>query len=127
MSEKMITPILEKIRPLIEPLSAEERLTLIQAIATLVPVTESAETSSRRQQLVEEQTKWYARPLIERRQYQGQYVALKDGEVIDQDQDQRSLVLRVKAQLGQAPVAILFADWEAPPTYTIHSPRLERK
>ncbi len=121
-----IIPILEKIRPLIAPLNAQERLTLIQAIAAIKPAYEPAVISStnRQQQLAAEQATWYERPLTERQQYQGEFVALKDGQVIDHDPDQRTLYLQVKAQFGRVPVAILNADWLEPPTYTIHTPRL---
>ena len=124
-----ITPIIEKIRPLIEPLTAEERLSLIEAIAKIGPALTSDEKSSSayRQQIMAEQASWFARSRAERQQYQGEYVALKDQQVIDHDFNQRALYLRVKTKHGRDPVAILFADWETPPTYSIHSPRLEKR
>ena len=123
-----ITPIIEKIRPLIEPLTAEEKLSLIEAIAKIEPALAPDEkrASTYRQQILTEQTSWYARSRAERQQYQGEYVALKEQQVIDHDSDQRALYLRIKTEHGRDPVAILFADWETPPTYTIYSPRLEK-
>ncbi len=122
-----ITPILEQIRPLVAPLNAHERRVLVQAIATLQPArTPVRPPLSRHQQLAQEQELWFARPLSERQLYRGQFVAVKNGQVIDQDQDQRTLYLRVKAKFGRSPIPILSADWPAPPTYAMHSPHLVR-
>ncbi len=115
-----ITPILEKIRPLVAPLNAKERLTLIQAIAAM-PAPATSPSTAHQQQLAIEQAAWYARPSTERQKYQGEFVALKEGQVIDHDPDQRTLYLRVKAQFGRGPIPILHADWTAPPTYTIYA------
>jgi hypothetical protein len=117
-----ITPILEQIRALIEPLNAQERLALIQAIAAIEAAPETATVSA----LQAEEAAWYAQPPSERQKYRGEFVALKDQQVIDHDADQRALYLRVKAKYGRSPIPILYADWAAPPTYTVYNPRLER-
>lgn len=120
---KTIIPILEKIRPLIITLTAEERLALIQAIATLESSPTPRPTLENRRQIIkQEQERWYARSASERQAYQGQFVALQQGKVIDSDPDQRILYLRIKKQYGRAPIPILYADWTEPPTYTVHSP-----
>lgn len=125
-----IAPILEKMRPLIAPLNAEERLALIQAIAEMT--TESEKTidpgdTNRHQQIAVEQAAWFKRPLTERQQFRGEFVALRDGAVIDHDHDQRTLYLRIKSNFGRAPIAILNANLESTPQFTIHSPSLVTK
>jgi hypothetical protein len=118
--------IWKKVHDLVAPLSPEERLELIQAIAALTPVPQDGELDDRRSQLAEEQTAWYAKPASERVPYRGQFVAVRGGEVVDHDPDQRELYVRVRAQFGHSPVLIVPAEWTEPPTYTIRSPRLEQ-
>ncbi len=112
-----IDPILEKIRPLIADLNAQERLALIQAIAEIddsAPAERS--TSDRQRQIASEQAAWFALPQPQRQQYQGQYVAVKDSQVIDSDRNQRTLYLRIRDKFGREPVAILNAAWETAPS-----------
>ena len=122
--------ILDKIRHLVVPLNAEERLALIQAIADVEPKpaveSDILPLAQRRSQLAAEQSAWYARPPDERARYHGEFVAVRDGQVVDHGSDQRALYLRVRAHSGHKPVLIVHADWDEPPVYTIHSPRLER-
>jgi len=123
--------ILDKICHLVIPLSAEERLTLIQAIADMEPKP-AAESDilppvQRHNQLAAEQAAWYAQPPGERARYHGEFVAVQEGQVVDHDPNQRALYLRVRARFGHNPVLIVHADWDEPPVYTIHSPRLERQ
>ena len=119
--------VLQKIRSLIAPLNAAERMAVIQAIAAMEPGVARGDTSSaeRRKQLAAEQASWYARPLAERQRYRGEFVAVTDGQVVDHDPDQRSLYLRVRQRFGHRPVLIVRADWTEPPVYTIHSPYRE--
>ncbi len=128
MESPVTTAILDKVRSLATPLNATERLALIQTIANMDPAVESTvpPSTQRRSQLAVEQAAWYARPPDERARYRGKFVAVHDGQVIDHDPDQRTLYLRVRARFGHTPVLIVRADWDEPPVYTIHSPRLER-
>jgi len=119
-----ITTVLDRIRPLVIPLSAAERLALVQAIASIEPKPAPSPQTQHRDQLAAEQAAWYARPPDERAHYRGEFVAVRGGQVVDHDTDQRALYLRVRARFGHTPAPILHADWEQPPTYTIHSPRL---
>jgi hypothetical protein len=123
------TNVLDEIRSLVAPLSAEERLVVIRTIAIMEPGDKASAVSpaERRSQLTAEQATWYARPHSERQRYQGEFVAVRDGQVVDHDPDQRSLYLRARARFGHAPVLIVHADWTEPPVYTIHSPRLEMR
>ena len=120
--------VIEQVRTLAAPLSNAERLALIRAIASLeTPEREAApRRDADRQAPDAEQEAWFARPLAERQRYAGEYVAVQDGQVVDQDPDQRALYLRVRAQFGHRRVLIIKADWDMPPVFTIHSPRLER-
>ena len=128
MESPVTTAILDKIRSLATPLNATERLALIQTIADMEPAVEIAvpPSAQRHSQLASEQAAWYARPPDERARYRGKFVAVHDGQVVDHDPDQRALYLRVRARFGHTPVLIVWADWDGPPVYTIHSPRLER-
>ena len=122
--------VFEQIQALIAPFSIEERLALIREIAAMPP-SFSTETLSPSlpqpfsTQLYREQAAWYALPAEERKCYQGEYVALHQGKVVDHDPDQRGLYIRIRERYGRAPVPILPADQEQPPTFVIHSPRLE--
>jgi hypothetical protein len=124
-----IAEIKDKIRDLVTPLNAEERLALIQTIAAMESANEAGDSSSeeRRQQLAAEQAAWYARPLEERQSHPGEFIAVYNQQIIDHDPDQRSLYLRVRERFGRSPVLIVHADWEEPPVYTMHSPRLEQQ
>lgn len=113
-----VHPIFEKIRPFVIRLTAEERLSLIEAIATLdsPPQPNIASRQQRQQRLKAEQQRWFKRPAVERQPYQGQFVALQNGQVIDHDADQRALTLRVRQAHALSPIAIIQADWTEIPT-----------
>jgi hypothetical protein len=122
-----VSNIFTKIRSLVQPLSAEQRLQLIQDIASMTPDEEVVrETPSTAQQLALEEDYWYGLSGEMRTRYANRYVAIKDRQVVDHDADQRALYLRVRQRFGSDPVAILRADWHEPPVFQIHSPRLER-
>ena len=121
--------VLDEIRSLVAPLSAEERLAVIRTIAIMEPGDKASAVSpgERHSQLAAEQASWYARPHNERQRYHGEFVAVRDGQVVDHDPDQRSLYLRVRARFGHAPMLIVHADWTEPPACTIHSPNTEMR
>ncbi len=118
--------IFEQILPLVRRLDAEERLALIRSIAlideTPFPVEETLDEHS--QQMLAEQEAWFARPKYERERYRGQFVAIRDGNVIDHDLAQNALLLRVRTKFGEAPIPILSGDWDTTPEYVFHSPSL---
>jgi len=113
--------IIEQVRALAAPLNAAERLTLIRAIASLdMPNRKTAaRESAHRETLEAEQEGWFARPPLERQRYANEYVAVRGGEVVDHDADQRALYLRVRRQYGRQPMLIVHADWNATPDFTI--------
>ena len=120
--------VIEQVRRLAAPLSSADRLALIRAIASLdTPERKrGSRADANRQTLDAEQDVWFARPSAERERYGGEYVAVSGGEVVDHDPDQRALYLRVRGRYGRQPVLMVRADWNAPPNFTLHSPRLER-
>ena len=120
--------VFEQIRDLVLPLTAEERLLLIQSIATL-DSTQSVPATNRdqqRDQLTAEEAAWYVLPLSQKMRYHGQYVAIHNGHVVDSDVDRRALYVRVRQRFSRTPIPILNAVWDEPPVYEFRSPRLER-
>jgi len=115
-----ITGILDKIRPLVSSLSPEDRLALIQAIAS-----EDLPASSQ-DKLLQEQLAWFARSKSDRQRFAGEFVAVQANQVIDHDADQRALYLRIRAHFPGRPVLIIHADWDEPPTFMHHSPHVEK-
>jgi len=113
---------LEMIRTLASRLSPDERLDLIRAIIDSA----AHEPDAWSAQLREEAAYWYARPAEERKPYRGQYVAVHKKTVIDHDVDRRALYLRVRSRYPDTPVLLAEADAQAPPEFTILSPRLEK-
>ena len=58
--------------------------------------------------------------------YPGQYVAVHNGQVIDHDQNLRTLHLRVFDRLGHIPVLLKQVTKEPAPELIFRSPRFER-
>lgn len=119
--------VIERVRELAVSLSAADRLALIRAIASIESAAEAEEEIGAEAEwsLAREQEAWFARPAAERQRYAGRYAAVHDGQVVDDDLDQRALYLRVRARYGRKPVLIVRGDWDQPPAYTIHSPQRE--
>ena len=122
-----VSTIFTQIRTLVQPLSAEQRLQLIQDIASMTQ-DEAAdrETPSRAEQLAVEEAYWYGLAAELRARYANSYVAIKNRQVVDYHVDQRALYLRVRRRFGSDPVAIVRADWQEPSVFEIRSPRMER-
>ena len=55
--------------------------------------------------------------------YAGQYVAMRQGEVIDHDHDGATLYRRVRARFGDEPVLVAPVNASPTPTYHLRSPR----
>lgn len=122
-----VSTIFTQIRTLLQPLNAEQRLQLIQDIASMAQDEAAVrETPSTAEQLAAEEAYWYELPAETRARYANRYVAIKNSQVADHDVDQRALYLRVRRRFGSDPVAIVRADWQEPPVFEIRSPRLER-
>ena len=124
--------VTEKVRELVAPLGAEERLQIMRSIAPGVAPrnakreTVRARANERRQRQQKESDAWFAMSLADRQLYSGNFVAVWEGQVVDSDPDQSEIYLRVRAQFGSQPVLIIHADWEETPEFTIHSRNLDR-
>lgn len=123
--------IVEKVKELVTPLGPKERLRIIQVISNLEfeadPAGEinGSDAAERRLRMLAELEMWYALAAEERQQYTGEYVALWEGKVVDHDADQGELYLRIREQFGSQPVPVVYADWQEPPTFVLHSPQVE--
>lgn len=89
----------------------------------LTPTTIGA---ARRAKIHTEAKAWRSLPEAERSRYQGQFVAVHEGRVIDHDADRLQLYRRVREQLGDMPVLITPADAPHPREFRLLSPRLDR-
>ncbi len=77
----------------------------------------------RQKRIVAETEAWYRLPIEERQKYQGKYVAVYDGQVIDSDTDRLALYLRVRERLGRQTVLITEGGDHPIPIYRVRSPR----
>ncbi len=58
--------------------------------------------------------------------YEGRYIAMHQGQVVDDDKDQLALLTRIEAQYPDTPVLITRVVSEPEETYTVRSPRWEQ-
>lgn len=137
MNQAMV--VFEQIKPLVSKLTDSERLELIRTIA-LAPTSSDAtkmpeiddvdsnnlDANELVQRMLEEQNSWYARSVQERQQYQGKYVAIFHGKVIDHDVDRSVLLHRIREKYGKAAIPILSAQQFSIPEYIIHRPQIVR-
>ena len=121
--------ILEQIRPLVRQLSAEERLALIRSITQIDPIGDPRPVSKEQtdedtqQQMLIEQEAWFAQPESERIRYRGRYIAIRQGQVIDQDAERRALLQRVRTRLGNTPIPIISGNDNMVLELIVHSPQ----
>ncbi len=120
--------IIDQVRRLAAQLSPAEKLTAIRAIvdSDLVYEQQKPQGDDSYRQILAEEVAWYAQPRIGRAKYAGEFVAVKDGVVVDHDRDQDTLDLRTRENWGDDPVLIVLADWDSPPEYAIMSPKNAR-
>ena len=64
---------------------------------------------------------WYTLPGETRNQYQGFFVAVYNGEIVDKDPNQRTLYLRAKARFGREPVLLVEGGDQPMPAYQNYS------
>ncbi len=92
----------------------------------VIAAVQLALTEYRERQIAAESKAWYALPREVRQSYAGRYVAVYQGQVVDVDPDQRSLLARIQKRLGRAPVMVTEGGDQPMPVYAIRSPRLVR-
>jgi hypothetical protein len=80
----------------------------------------------REQHIKEESARFAEQHGVLRERYMGQYVAMRDGEIVDHDTDVSVLYLRIKEQHGDAPILIAPVTEHPIPVYEMRSPRLAR-
>ncbi len=98
----------------------------IEAGAFVEAAVQRALQEYRERQITAESKAWYALPVEVRQRYAGVYVAVRRGQVIDTDSDQRALYLRVRQEFRHTPVMIAAGGDHPMPAYSIRSPRLLR-
>jgi hypothetical protein len=77
----------------------------------------------RQKRIAAETEAWYQLPVMERRQYDGQYVAVLNGAVIDHDADRMQLYFRVREKFGRQPILITPGGDQPMPVYRVRSPK----
>jgi hypothetical protein len=80
----------------------------------------------RQKRIVAETEAWYRLPPAERRRYEGKYVAVYQGQVIDSDTDRLTLYYRVRQKFGRQTVLITEGGDQPIPIYRVRSPRTGR-
>ncbi|MGB8645920.1 MAG: hypothetical protein WCF84_11835 [Anaerolineae bacterium] len=82
------------------------------------------QTLADRLKIEQEQEWWLGLPLKERAQYQGEFIAVHEQQLVDHDKDNRALHERIRAKYGRT--AILIMPAEGPREIRIFSPRIIR-
>jgi hypothetical protein len=81
-----------------------------------------------RQKRIEAETEaWYALPAEKRKEYEGRFVAVYNGEVVDNDIDRMVLYFRLRQRYGRQPILITEGGDYPIPVYRIRSPRQVRE
>ncbi len=66
---------------------------------------------------------WYNLPLEERKRYEGKFVAVYEGQVVDSDLDRLALYHRLRQKFGRQTVLITEGGDYPIPVYQVHSLR----
>jgi hypothetical protein len=80
----------------------------------------------RQKKIAVETEAWYRLPITERKKYQGKYVAVYQGQVVDSDPDQLTLFYRVRDRFGRQTILITEGGDQPIPVYRVRSPRRGR-
>lgn len=86
----------------------------------------AAEVAERWEKIRREARAWRALPDETRRQYGTDFVAVHNGEVLDQDSDRTALQQRIARRFGDVPILITPSQAPSPREFTVRSPHLER-
>lgn len=77
---------------------------------------------AREQKIREESSRFRSQHSALRAAYLGEYVAMRNGEVVDHAGDLNELYLRIRARFGDEPILIAPVTDESIPTYSMRSP-----
>ena len=80
----------------------------------------------RQKKIAVETEAWYRLPVAERKKYQGKYVAVYQGQVVDSDPDQLTLFYRVRDRFGRQTILITEGGDQRIPVYRVRAPRRGR-
>ena len=80
----------------------------------------------RQKRIVAETEAWYRLPPAERKRYEGRYVAVFQGQVVDSDPDRLQLYFRVRKRFGRQTILITQGGDHPIPVYRVRSPRRGR-
>jgi hypothetical protein len=114
-----------------EPSLVEEvqRLSEQQGLDTAVFMAEAVRrhlASYRQKQIMAETEAWYGLPIEERKRYEGQFVAVYKGQVVDSDSDRLTLYHRLRQRFGRQTILITEGGDYPIPVYRVRSPRRGR-
>jgi hypothetical protein len=118
--------IVDKVKELVAPLGPAERQSVIRAIEQMESTKSPQDSIQTRNQMLIEQDKWFSQPLEIRNQYRNLYIAVQNGQVVDQDESQMALLLRVRKQYPGHSIPILNGNWDEIPIQEFRSPHQER-
>jgi len=77
----------------------------------------------RQKRLIAETEGWYRLSPVERQRYEGVYVAVYQGQVVDSDADRLALYYRVREKYGRQTILITPGGDQPLPFYRVRSPR----
>lgn len=77
----------------------------------------------RQKRIVAETEAWYRLPPEERLRYEGKFVAVYNGQVVDSDPERLTLYLRLRERYGRQPILITEGGDHPIPVYRVRSPR----
>jgi hypothetical protein len=86
-----------------------------------------SEWESQIQQISVEQRAYERQHLELLERYRGRYIAMRQGQVIDNDDDKIALSRRIRKQYGNQPVLIKLVQSDPMESYHIRSPKLARE
>ena len=114
-----------------EPSLVEEvqRLSEQEGLDTAVFMAEAVRrhlASYRQKRIMVETEAWYGLPVEERKRYEGQFVAVYKGQVVDSDSDRLTLYHRLRQRFGRQTILITEGGDYPIPVYRVRSPRRGR-
>lgn len=105
---------------------AVQRITEQEGLDTTAFVAEAVRrhlATYRQKRLMAETEAWYRLPVEARNQYQGKFVAVYQGQVVDSDPDRLTLYQRVRQRFGRQTILITEGGAQPIPVYRVRSPR----